>query len=88
MDFYVQNKRRKFESNRLKTFWVIVRDERKNVLSRKTRLKFSEHKNCKKKLLTLNQWSLLHIILFLLDIFVDITCWKMQQTKIDFSKVR
>ena len=44
-----------------------MRDERKNVVSRKKRLKFLERKNYNKKLLTLNQRSLLHIILLLFD---------------------
>ena len=44
-----------------------MRTDRKNVVSIKTRLQISEHKNRKKKLLTLNQRFLLHVILLLLD---------------------
>ena len=67
------------ESSRLEIFWEIVRAERKNVVSRKTRLNFSKHKNCKKKLF--------HLISDPCSIFFEhITYRKMQQQKNRFFK--
>ena len=66
-----------------------MRTERKNFILRKMHLKFLEHKTCEKKLLTLNQRSLFHIILLLLDqMNLPKPIEKCKNKTIDFSKLR